>query len=142
MVDFISAPAISGFTSATSVIIIMSQLKGLVGIKFKSDNLFHYFQMFASHWSDINGGDTMLGVGCIIALLIIRVRILKASHSSRSFFSLQSFKDIKTKNNLLKKTLWLLSIGRNALIVVVGSFIAYYYESTYGKAPFVLSGKC
>ncbi|KAF2879074.1 hypothetical protein ILUMI_27083 [Ignelater luminosus] len=123
IVDFISAPAISGFTSATSVIIILAQLKGLFGIKFKSNNIFHYVQQFVSHSSDIKINDLILGIGCIVFLLIFR-----------------KFKDVKPKSVALKKTFWLLSIGRNALTVLFGSLIAFYFESKTGKSPFTLSG--
>lgn len=36
LIDFISVPVTVGFTSATSVIIAVSQLKGLLGLQFKS----------------------------------------------------------------------------------------------------------
>lgn len=123
IVDFISAPAISGFTSATSVIIILAQLKGLFGIKFKSKNIFHYIQQFISHSSDIKMYDLILGICCIAFLLVFR-----------------KFKDVKPKNRALKKTFWLLSIGRNALIVLIGSLLAFYFECRNGESPFTLSG--
>nr|CAD7399478.1 unnamed protein product [Timema poppensis] len=48
LVDFISEPVTSGFTTATSLIIIVSQLKGLLGLRFKSngfvDNIWQLFK--------------------------------------------------------------------------------------------------
>nr|CAD7462221.1 unnamed protein product [Timema tahoe] len=48
LVDFISEPVTSGFTTATSLIIIVSQMKGLLGLRFKSngfvDNIWQLFK--------------------------------------------------------------------------------------------------
>ncbi|KAF5269564.1 hypothetical protein FQR65_LT05902 [Abscondita terminalis] len=124
LVDFISTPAISGFTSATSFTIILAQMKGLFGIRFTSDNVFHYIQKFYSRIPKIRYYDLILGCCCIAVLLIFR-----------------SLNNIKCKNTVVKKTLWFLSIGRNALIVLVCSILAYYLESKLGKSPFTLYGK-
>lgn len=75
IVDFISAPAISGFTSATACIIIMTQLKGLFGIKFASNDIVDYFFKFGEHLPETKQEDLMLGVCSIICLLIFRVRL-------------------------------------------------------------------
>ncbi|KAK5640923.1 hypothetical protein RI129_009470 [Pyrocoelia pectoralis] len=123
LVDFISMPAISGFTTATSLTIILAQLKGLVGIRFSSDNIFHYVQKFYTHSDKIKLNDLILGVCCIIILLIF-----------------SKLKDIKLKCPSAMKALWLLSISRNALIVLVSSVIAFYFEYKYGESPFSLSG--
>lgn len=47
---------------------------------------------------------------------------------------------MKVKSNAAKKTLWILSISRNAIIVVISASIAFYLERTYGDVPFKLSG--
>uniref|UniRef100_A0A1Y1LT26 SLC26A/SulP transporter domain-containing protein n=1 Tax=Photinus pyralis TaxID=7054 RepID=A0A1Y1LT26_PHOPY len=123
LVDFISMPAISGFTTATSLTIILAQLKGLVGIRFSSDNIFHYAQKFYERSDNIKVNDLILGTCCIIILLIF-----------------SKFKDIKLKSPSATKALWLLSISRNALVVLVSSIIAFYFEHKYGESPFSLSG--
>lgn len=45
LIDFISVPVTVGFTSATSVIIAVSQLKGLLGLKFKSGGFINTMKM-------------------------------------------------------------------------------------------------
>ena len=39
----------------------------------------------------------------------------------------------------IKKSLWFLSISRNAIIVFISAVVAYYFE-TAGLSPFILSG--
>lgn len=74
VVDFISIPVTSAFTSATSLIIIASQLKGLFGIKYNSSNFADtVFQLFV-HIDQVKWGDTILSLLCIIFLLALRVR--------------------------------------------------------------------
>lgn len=73
IVDFISVPVTSAFTSATSIIIVGSQLKNLLGISYSSkgfgDSLYELFMRMedSAHW------DAILAVGCCVFLLVLRV---------------------------------------------------------------------
>lgn len=51
-------------------------------------------------------------------------------------------KDIKPPKNqrIISKTLWLISTSRNALVVVICSAIAYFYETRGPGSPFRLTG--
>ena len=74
LIDFISAPVTSGFTSAYSIIIIASQLKSLFGLqKFQSKGFIDNISKFIYHIPEIKIWDTILGVFCIICLLILKV---------------------------------------------------------------------
>ena len=42
---------------------------------------------------------------------------------------------------ILKKAFWFISISRNAVIVLISSIAAFWFQSN-GYSPFVLSGKC
>lgn len=46
-----------------------------------------------------------------------------------------------TKNPKLKKSLWFLSISRNALVVFFCALVAFLYERKFGKVPFRLSNR-
>ncbi|KYN05700.1 Sodium-independent sulfate anion transporter [Cyphomyrmex costatus] len=46
-----------------------------------------------------------------------------------------------SRNVTIKKICWYFSIGRNALIVLISSTIAYQFEAYTGTIPFWLSGK-
>lgn len=73
MVDFISVPVTSGFISATSVIIIIAQLQGLLGLKYKSVNIVDNLYKIFKNINKIQLADVTLGICSIAFLLIFRV---------------------------------------------------------------------
>lgn len=73
LIDFISIPVTVGFTSATSVIIAASQLKGLLGLKYTSKNFLDNMKQVYLHIHETRLADTLLGCGCIVILLLLRV---------------------------------------------------------------------
>lgn len=76
LIDFISIPVTVGFTSATSVIIAVSQLKGLLGLKFDSDGSFlDVLKNVSKHIHETHLPDLYLGFSCIIVLLVLRVSV-------------------------------------------------------------------
>lgn len=131
LVDLISLPVTIGFTSATALIIGSSQLKGLLGIQGSSggSGFTATIKYIFEKIHELRPTDTLLGVGSIAILLLLR-----------------KLKDIKTPENasqhrkLLGGALWLISTARNAIIVILSSFVAYYcYQQ--GQEPFILTGK-
>lgn len=74
LVNFMSRPVISGFTSAAAVIIIFSQLKHLLGTDIASSNIFHQLVINAfQHILETNIYD--FGIGIIGILIIISFKI-------------------------------------------------------------------
>lgn len=73
LVDFISVPVTNAFTSATSLIIIGSQLKNLLGIRYSSkgfaDSLYNLF----ANIMNSSLGDGLLALVCCVFLLTFRV---------------------------------------------------------------------
>lgn len=63
----------SGFTSATSIIIVVSQLKGFLGISLKNHSTLPAFQEALSKVQEIKVGDTLLGVACVVFLVGFKV---------------------------------------------------------------------
>ncbi|XP_049869042.1 sodium-independent sulfate anion transporter-like [Pectinophora gossypiella] len=125
LIDFISVPVTVGFTSATSVIIAVSQLKGLLGLQFKSGGFIDTLKKVIINVPNAKLADSVLGVTCIITLLLLR-----------------KMKDLNlpVSQKGLKKTLWLLSTSRNAIIVIICSVIAFVCEKYYAESPFKLTG--
>jgi len=133
LIDFISIPVTVGFTSATSVIIAVSQLKGLLGLKFESSTFLDCLLKVYQNIGNYRLNDTILGVTSIIILLMLR-----------------KVKDIKlvgpngkpsNKQRTIMKGLWLLSISRNALIVVACSIISYWCYRPNSEPYVILIGK-
>lgn len=131
LVDFISIPVTVGFTSATSVIIGTSQLKGLMGLKFDSSGFADNVRKVFSHAGETRIWDLVLGLSCIIILLSFRkIKDIKIGGSKPT-----------KKQQILMKTLWLISTSRNALIVLACSLLAYLMHEPDVESPFVLTGK-
>ncbi|KAK7868450.1 hypothetical protein R5R35_011203 [Gryllus longicercus] len=133
LVSFISAPVTSGFTSATSIIIIIAQLKGILGISYKSHGTIDAVRQLFVHLPNTRLWDAILGIACATFLLSLR-KITSIPVGPKNP-SLQT-----QKHRVIKKTLWFISIARNALIVLIASVIAYKFKSV-GKTPFILSGQ-
>ncbi|XP_048519697.1 sodium-independent sulfate anion transporter [Dendroctonus ponderosae] len=123
LVDFMSPCLTSGFTSATSIIIIISQLKGFLGISIKNNSTFPALQEVLSKVQEIKVGDTLLGVTCVVFLM-----------------GFKQLGKIKSSNLTTKKLLWLLSISKNALTVFVSSVVACLWFNYEGSVPFKLTG--
>jgi len=77
LVNFLSRPVISGFTSAAALIITFSQLKHLLGVNIQSDNKLHslIISLF-QHLKDVNYIAFAIG-GISILILIFFKRITK-----------------------------------------------------------------
>ncbi|XP_014362054.2 sodium-independent sulfate anion transporter [Papilio machaon] len=110
LVELISPSVTSGFTSATAVIITVAQLKGLLGLSFMAESVTENVALIVERWRDVRLPDCLLSLLCCSTLLLLR-----------------KLKDVKVgpKRRKLKKTLWLVSIGRNALVVLAAAAFAY-----------------
>lgn len=73
LVDFISGPVSSGFTSAVALIIVASQVKDLLGIMTKGNTFLEIAISISENVKDAKLWDTSLGIICIIVLLLMRV---------------------------------------------------------------------
>ncbi|CAH0723345.1 unnamed protein product, partial [Brenthis ino] len=124
LIDFISVPVTVGFTSATSVIIAVSQLKGLLGLQFKSRGFIDTLKKVFLNLPNAKLADSTLGITSIVVLLLMRkMKDINLPQSQKS----------------LKKALWLLSTSRNAIIVLLCSVMAFAWES-HSESPFKLTG--
>lgn len=75
LANFLSHPVISGFVSASGLIIAASQIKHLLGIKLQGDNL---YQMIPQLWQQLpsfHGPTTLMGLGALGLLLLMRLQI-------------------------------------------------------------------
>lgn len=128
IVDFISSPVVSAFSTSTSLIIIVAQLKNLLGIKFSAKSFPNTVVKLVQNITQIKLGDAAVGAFAILFLLFIK-----------------NIKDIKLPDRpsspIIKKLLFYLSISRNALIVLITSFFAYQLSIHYDQVPFRLSEK-
>lgn len=73
LVDFISFPVVSGFTTAAAMTIGSSQIKGLFGLPGKSNEFLESWMGLFGHITQAKLGDTLLAVGSIVFLILAKV---------------------------------------------------------------------
>ncbi|XP_038212218.1 sodium-independent sulfate anion transporter-like isoform X1 [Zerene cesonia] len=128
LLDFISKPVISGFTTAAALQISAAQLKSLFRVAGSSGNTFiSAIINFFNNISTVQLWDTVLGVATILSLFLIKRSTISAPEGSSKCRSFTS-------------GAWLYVVrARNALVVFVGSILAYALY-LYGITPFKLTG--
>lgn len=126
LVNLISQPVTSGFTSGSVIIIVTAQIKGLIGLKYTAKNVIEVIKLLAANIQHIKPADCILSAVCISFIMALRM-----------------VKDIKVnpKRYKLKKALFLISISRNALAVLLSG--AFAYCTTYDQCnPLVTLSGC
>ncbi|XP_011150572.1 sodium-independent sulfate anion transporter isoform X2 [Harpegnathos saltator] len=121
LVDFISMPVICGFSNAAAVIIATSQLGTLLGIKGRSDSFIDAISQVVKNINETKPWDTLLGVCSMVVLVLLK--------------KLPG----KKLGTPLEKFMWLVSLARNAIVVMVGILIAYMLFS-HDIKPFQITG--
>ncbi|KAK9303313.1 hypothetical protein QLX08_005058 [Tetragonisca angustula] len=121
LLDFISLPVITGFTAAASINIATSQFKPLLGIAGRSEDLVDSLVSVFSNLNSIRYQDTLLGIATIVALVL--------------------FKNLpgRRTGTWPQRIAWAGTLARNALVVIVGTLIAYIFFIN-DKEPFKLTG--
>ncbi|XP_076396976.1 sodium-independent sulfate anion transporter isoform X4 [Megachile rotundata] len=121
LLSFISLPVITGFTAAASINIAASQFKSLLGIPGRSEDLVDALDAIFSNLEKIRYQDTLLGVVTIAVLVL--------------------FKHLpgRRTGNWIQKIAWVVTLARNAIVVVVGTALAYIFFVNE-QTPFVLTG--
>lgn len=126
LIDFISSPVVASFSTSTSLIIIVAQLKNLLGIKFSAKNFPVTILKLIQNITEVNLGDAAVGAFAIIFLLFLK-----------------NIKDTKfvAERPIVKKIMFYVGISRNAMIVLLTSYFAYLLTVYYENVPFKLSEK-
>nr|XP_003702458.2 PREDICTED: sodium-independent sulfate anion transporter isoform X2 [Megachile rotundata] len=130
LIDFVSGPVSSGFTSAVALIIVTSQLKDILGVPAMGTQFLEMWDSLARHIHQTSAWDATLGASCIAFLLLFR---LLASYSIRP-------KDKEQENSnyrVINKIIWLIGTSRNALLVIICGCLGYSFST---NSPFKLVG--
>ncbi|XP_033611674.1 sodium-independent sulfate anion transporter-like isoform X4 [Cryptotermes secundus] len=130
LVEFISFPVTAGFISAAAITIASSQLKSLLGIKGDGHSFLESWENLFHHIQDTKPGDVTLGI-CTVVLLLIGRKLKDFVGRCQNSSSVQK---------LIGKMVWMVSISRNSIVVIIGMMLAYILESK-GYKPFKLTAK-
>ncbi|KAL3273294.1 hypothetical protein HHI36_014747 [Cryptolaemus montrouzieri] len=132
LVEFFSYPVIAGFTSAGALQIASSQLNSLFGIQKNASAFPDAWIIVFQNMDQIKWTDTTLGVISIIFLMILR--------EFRKIGSLKYNNNLSRSKNILSILAFLLYSSRNALIVIIGTLLAYSLRGKDANHPFELTG--
>ncbi|XP_039494454.1 sodium-independent sulfate anion transporter [Drosophila santomea] len=123
--EFISMPVIKAFSSATAILVIESQLKVLLGIKYLVAGLINSVGMLSSRIEESNIADFIMGVCAIVFLLLLELLDRVANNEKR--------------NKVLRICCRYLSTSRNTLIVLIAAIVSFIWIQKYGQVPYALS---
>lgn len=130
LINFISRPVICAFTSAAAITIASTQIKGLFGLSFKSNGILDTYVKIFQNIGDTRWQDLTLGLSTIVVLLLMkRLKDMKAA-------KVRAGDTLGTR--MWKKVVFLVSIGRNAIVVIIGLVTAYLLDD---HQPFIITGE-
>ncbi|XP_071813643.1 sodium-independent sulfate anion transporter-like isoform X2 [Apostichopus japonicus] len=124
LIGFISAPVISGFTSASALSIAMGQVKHLLGISFSSETFLETAEGIIKNIRHTNGWDVLLGLSSMVVLLILQ----KVQMDSVVWMSSEE-QETPGRLKILRRFLWFIGTARNAIVVGCASLIAWSLDS-------------
>ncbi|XP_026729131.1 sodium-independent sulfate anion transporter-like isoform X2 [Trichoplusia ni] len=129
LLDFISSPVISGFTTAAAMQISASQLKSLFSISGSSgDTFIHAMINFFKNIKTVQLWDTVLGISTIVALLLLKRATIKVTDNTSPALA-------RVAGG------WLYAVRARNALVVFGATILAYLLRLRGLTPFALTGK-
>jgi SulP family sulfate permease len=112
MANFLSHPVISGFITASGLIIAASQLKHILGIESSGHNLFDIVLNLLAHRDQAHGPTVLLGISTLLFLLWVR----------------QYFKQLLLTLGLSNFMADIVAKAGPVLAVVVTIFITWFYD--------------
>lgn len=139
LIDFVSGPVSSGFTSAVALIIVTSQVKDILGIQGSGATFVETWKSLFQDIHNTKGWDTMLGISCICVLLIMRIIGTLKIGSKNDDNDESNAEELTKAQKVINKVLWLFGTARNAILVIVCGCIGYSF-SLSGDIPFKVIG--
>lgn len=123
LLNFVSGPVSSGFTSAVSLIILSSQVKDILGIKAKGTTFVAMWSSMFQNIHDIRINDTFMGISCIIILLLMRLMVnMKIGPKDDNMKS--------SVHKVANQMIWLIGTARNAILVILTAIISYMLQQS------------
>ncbi|XP_065338672.1 sodium-independent sulfate anion transporter-like isoform X1 [Cloeon dipterum] len=132
LVDFISMPVIIGFTSAGAISIASSQVAALLGIKGGGHTFLEYWIKVFENIENTTIWDPVLGFSCIAILLFMK-------YMTNWFKPAVPRSEMTVGKKIWTGTLKYLSLGRNALVVLISTVIVFLIMEN-GISPVAITG--
>ena len=126
ILDFVSYPVISAFSTSAALVIIVSQLKSFFGLEYAGsgfiDNIIHFFGSL----THIQLNDTFLSLLCLFILILLKFSAdfqLKWANNSTG----QGNRVLAFGSRLFNASWFFVATARNALVVLLSIMIAARY---------------
>ncbi|XP_054742797.1 sodium-independent sulfate anion transporter [Anastrepha obliqua] len=123
--EFLSVPIIKAFSSATAILVIESQIKVMLGVKYLVSGFIGSVAALVPRLHETNFGD--LGMGLFAVFFLIGLA------------QLEKLAENPKMNPIVRTIFRYLSFSRNTLIVIVTGTISCIWLSQKHSAPFTLS---
>ncbi|XKL60739.1 hypothetical protein PGB90_007796 [Kerria lacca] len=120
IIDFVSGPVSSGFTSAVALLILTSQLSYILGINGGGSTFPEMIYTLFSNRKSIQLTDTALGIVCIIILLLMRLL------ADVKIGNVEDDQKNSNSQRIFNKIIWLIGTSRNAILVGICGVIGYH----------------
>lgn len=152
--EFISGPVIFGFCSAAATTVIFSQIKILLGLKFRGSAFLTVISGIFTNWQSIRLWDAGLGLAFIVLLLLLKVLACipyKVKQKKCIIITVNCCQNLTLMKTWFKNTcclhlprvekfLWFISTCRNAIALVFGCLLTFVLDLNNYR-PFDLTGK-
>lgn len=132
IIECISIPVTSAFATCVALIVIASEIKGILGIRYQGNGFFENLWNLPRYLHETKPGDVALGLSSFA--LLIFLDLLK---DIPKIFDKR--KKLTDKDSVLSRTLWFISISKNAITIFAACVVTVYHEAYYGIAPFNLT---
>lgn len=133
LIDFVSGPVASGFTSAVSLIVLSSQIQSVLGITANGNTFVEIWRQLFLNFHEAHASDTVLGITCIMILLTMR--------ALTGYRLWTDPEDLKLRwKCVVNKIIWILCTARNAVLVIVCCYLGYLLHSDEHGTPFRIVG--
>ncbi|XP_017969058.1 sodium-independent sulfate anion transporter [Drosophila navojoa] len=123
--EFISMPVIKAFSSATAILVIESQIKVLLGIKYLVPGLISSVSTLSSRIGEANMADLIMGTCAIVFLLLLEL--------------LERVARCEKRSKALRVCCRYLATSRNTLIVFIAGIVSYIWLGYRETVPYSLS---
>ncbi|KNC32051.1 hypothetical protein FF38_04835, partial [Lucilia cuprina] len=123
--EFISTPVIKAFSSATAILVIESQIKVLLGIKYLVAGFIESVKTLSMRYQEASIGDLVMGITAIVFLIVFEF-LEKISYNSKV-------------SKLGRICCRYLSFSRNTLIVLITAIASYIWIQVDSHVPYALS---
>ncbi|XP_059351349.1 uncharacterized protein LOC130697040 [Daphnia carinata] len=133
LIDITAAPVVAEFTSAAAFTIATTQIEAFPGLRFDDEGFLNTWIAVFENIAETKKWDAVLGFASIAILLLLRVldQVKLGEEGER-----------KRWQNWVNTTCWLISVSRNAIVIIAASILAYALaEPGQSSYPLTLTGE-